>query len=980
MATQKWPATLSSRLIDLLPSTLSFKILAFEDAVFSLKPGDHFDDHTSLMLGTLVSSVAKLARGAGVYLTFGWISGAHTNSGFQLDFLQLLSSTQSVSASCGELVEYIGVFANLKQLEHIIGKQLSHISDLSAGTTISKLNAKGPAIKMYRSIFKRDNTEDISLSVERLHVRPGQLVAVTGAIGAGKSTFLLALLNELKLVSGTSRTSGSTAYVGQIPWIMGSSLKENIMFGKVFDEALYAKTLAICCLEKDIDGMNDKDSTIVSDQGTTLSGGQRARVALARAFYAEADIYVLDDTLAALDAIVQASIWNNMLSNQGALRNKIRIIATNDRKYIENCDIEVNIVAGRACVVKQLSKTAAVTKTEPVDTISPNLKLEPSVKVDGAVQKQTKAAPNSRKWSAAVEKSSQLQAIYYYIKLCGTGTLVFAVVMGLVSFALPTILRLRRAELLHSSIDLQSHVYFKPQQYAYMTAIHTIAEICLRWIKLATQEWVFIAFNRPNLQNALLHSFSRMKMSELWNIDEYRLISVARCSERATLMGIHSFVTERAEEFASIAMSVYSTYKVSTTALAMSIGVGIIVANTGKHIGEVLHAVQWCRYQKLEAHKKITYDLFSGSLTVRVFRNFDFFGNRIRELNIVALRIERLATAIIDARSCMQRAIQELIVLTLVGIMILKTGQDAGTDAAAVQLYHEALFEALPFLSNLFHFRNELNNHLKALQEFCDKANLAAEGPRHIQGLSEIDNWPQHGSIQFSDCCLRYNSDEGLALNSVSFQINPGEHIGIVGRTGSGKSSLINALFRIVELESGIITIDGLNISQIGLHDLRKHIGAVPQTAALFEGTLRKNLDPFDKYTEVDIIAAIRDARLDDLGPDKWIKNCGINLSAGQQQLISICRVILRRRKIVVFDEATASIDAETARLVKSIVNDKLKGSTFLTIAHRLEDIMDSDRILVMNEGRVAEFGTPEELIAKKGLFYKIKLANDSST
>ncbi|PIA19162.1 P-loop containing nucleoside triphosphate hydrolase protein, partial [Coemansia reversa NRRL 1564] len=166
---------------------------------------------------------------------------------------------------------------------------------------------------MHRSIFKRDNTEDISLSVERLLVRPGQLVAVTGVMGAGKSTFLLALLNELKLVSGTSCTNGSTAYVGQIPWIMGSSLKENIMFGKAFDEALYTKTLAICCLEKDIDGMNERDSTVVSDQGTTLSGGQRARVGLARAFYAEADIYVLDDTLAALDVMVQTSIWNNML-------------------------------------------------------------------------------------------------------------------------------------------------------------------------------------------------------------------------------------------------------------------------------------------------------------------------------------------------------------------------------------------------------------------------------------------------------------------------------------------------------------------------------------------------------------------------------------------------------------------------------------------------------------------------------------------
>ncbi|KAJ2084200.1 hypothetical protein H4R24_000273 [Coemansia sp. RSA 988] len=967
LAALRWPATLSSRLIDLLPSTLSFKILAFEDVIFSLRPGDHFDNHTSLILSTLVGSVATLARGSGMYLAFTWGSSAHADSGLGVDALQLLSSTQSVSASCGELVEQVGMFAKLRRLEYIIGRQLTRGAGLTADATISRLDLKGPTIEIHNAVFKRDDTEDSRLSIERLLVRPGQLVAVTGIMGAGKSTFLLALLNELKLASGKSCISGSAAYVGQVPWIMGSSIRENILFGKAFDGDLYAKTLAICCLEKDVSDMNDNDSTIVSDQGTTLSG------------VSVPEWHWRDDTLAALDAMVQTSIWNGMLSNQGALKDKIRIIATNDRMHIERCDIEVNIVAGRARVVKKSHKAADSTKEIPASTVNQDIGQEASTEIGKADQEQAKEAPGSKKLTAAVKEPSQLQAISYYIKVCGASTLVLAVVMGLVSFALPTILRLRRMELLHNSINAQSHGHFELQKYAQISAIHTAVNICLSWIRLAIQEWVYIASNRPNLQNALLRSFSHMKMSVLWNADEYRLISVASCSERDTLMGIHDFVSESAHHFAGIAMSVYNTYEVSTTALTISIVVGLIVANTVQRTAKILHTVQGCKRQKSEAREKITYDLFSGSLTVRVFRTYDFFANRMRELSSATLCIEQLAVAIMDSRDFIQSAVQELIVLTLVGILMLKTRQDVGADIVAIQLYHGALVETLPFLSSLLYFRGNLKNHIKVLQEFCDKANLASEGPRNIQDFADADDWPQHGSIQFSNCCLRYNPEQGLALNDVSFHINPGEHIGIVGRTGSGKSSLINALFRIVELESGIITIDGVDVSQIGLHDLRKLIGTVPQTPALFEGTLRKNLDPFDKYTDAEIVAAIRDTQLEDLGPDKQIKNCGSNLSAGQQQLVSICRVILRHRKIIVFDEATASINTEASQLVKSIVNQKLKGGTFLTIAHRLETIMDSDKIIVMNEGRVAEFGTPEELLAKEGVFYKLHLASDGS-
>ncbi|KAJ2729606.1 hypothetical protein H4S00_000398 [Coemansia sp. D1744] len=243
---------------------------------------------------------------------------------------------------------------------------------------------------------------------------------------------------------------------------------------------------------------------------------------------------------------------------------------------------------------------------------------------------------------------------------------------------------------------------------------------------------------------------------------------------------------------------------------------------------------------------------------------------------------------------------------------------------------------------------------------------------------------------------MQYNPTSSLVLSNLSFSVGSQEKIGIVGRTGAGKSSLVQAIMQMVEPAAGKIIIDGVDIATIGLHDLRSCISIIPQDPTLFEGTMRDNLDPMDEYTDDEVWAAVRTIRIEGLlekptekyienprddkmgvwvegvGLNMWVKYGGSNFSVGERQLISLCRALLWKRKILVLDEATANIDNKTDQLIQAVLRDEFKDCTVLTIAHRLNTVMDSDRILVMDQGSVAEFDTPKNLLARDGPFTQL--------
>ncbi|KAJ2852693.1 hypothetical protein IWW36_000050 [Coemansia brasiliensis] len=962
-ASAKKPTTLSVRIKQLLPSLLAFKMLAFEDAIFQLKAHDFYN--VSLGFGYAARSVAAVTKGLGAYLAAICLSATVHVSAAPLEIVRTLALLQQMTTSIEKLVGSLGIYADIIHLERTIESKLA--SGICLEDTSDSTLSRNPKIQMTGAIFKRQGCENFAVYADSLLISSGQLIAVTGAIGAGKSTLLLAMLGELNICSGKSCVEGTVAYVGQKPWIMNATIRENVLFGRTMDEELYRQVLALCCLQEDLARMTDGDSTLISNQGSTLSGGQQARLALARALYSEADIYLLDDTLAELDPSVQSTIWKNVLSSKGFLKGKIRILVTKERKYVSQCNAEICVVNGYARLTAEVSTNSS--------TPSPSNSKPHNIgdKVKATAQD---TALETVSFSKMTTGSTKMQGLKYFVRTCGIWSLASALIMGVALFVVPRCIYERQIALLYRESTGGAANSIVLSQYAQFLLVGTAVDVAFVWISFATEQGIYIRFNRPKIANVLLRSYARAKMSEIWRITDRRIVSVIQTSEHALMVGVHMFVMHWVSYSASILYSMYKTYQISLPAIPLLIASCAFLSYAQSWGTDMLRQIQLLKMQKLDHKQAINVELFSGSLTVRAFRAYSYFSSQMMQLDITVAGIERLANAIINVRQVCKIVLQQLIALLMIGVVAVKVRQGAAIDTASIRMYYEMLTESLPLLVSIFTISDDITNHAQALQEFCDHANLETEGSRHIHGSDIKDQrWPPvHGSIRFKGCTMSYGNSKRPALNSISVFIKDKEKIGIVGRTGSGKSSLINALLRIVELEEGKITIGGMDISQLGVHDLRQQISVVPQTGALFEGTLRENLDPFSQHSETEVRAAIRDAKLADFEPDTQIESCGNNLSAGQKKLVAICRAILQRRKILILDEAGASIDKETEQAVQEILATKFQNSTVLTIAHQVEKVgRSSSRIVVMDQGKIAEFGARKTLLAANGIYAELE-------
>ncbi|KAJ2163127.1 hypothetical protein GGF46_000056, partial [Coemansia sp. RSA 552] len=506
------------------------------------------------------------------------------------------------------------------------------------------------------------------------------------------------------------------------------------------------------------------------------------------------------------------------------------------------------------------------------------------------------------------------------------------------------------------------------RRYAWHMLVFAVIVEAFEWVQLGISSIFYVSANRPHLVGTLLDRLSRARMSELWRVGEFELGSVVQFSESDLLLGTHMFVKEYAAILLGVVHILWDSARFSYMAVILLAVSGVALSRLRKGAFGVLSPLQR-HNMALRIQKDATVkNLFSGTQTVRAFGAYDYFHDRMCGQDRDVAGAQHLVNAMLGMRGFCETAIQEFLLHTAVGLLVMSAGQGMYVDAARVQQYHSLVEEALPYTQEITDFGTNLQNHSYALLQYYRATTLQLEAPRHdVVNSERLRNWPAQGSIQFDNCALRYSGEDEPALKDVSFHIRPGEHIGVVGRTGAGKSSLLNALLRIVELESGSVLIDNVDVSGLGVHDLRTQISVVPQAAALFEGTLQANLDPFGEFNDTEVISAMHDARIGGLSRTMHIDNGGGNISAGQQQLVAICRAILQRRKIVVFDEATANIDAETARLVRTITAEKLRGATVVTIAHRLDEISGCDRVLVMAGGAVAEFGSPAALLARRG-------------
>ncbi|EAL40076.2 AGAP006427-PB [Anopheles gambiae str. PEST] len=870
-------------------------------------------------------------------------------------------------------------------------QQQHHLSD--AGVIVEKAVARWDA-----------KATELTLDGVDLHVQPGTLVAVIGPVGAGKSSLIHAILGELPLESGSIKVNGNVSYASQEPWLFSGTVRQNILFGLPMDRERYKQVVKTCALERDFHLFADGDKTIVGERGVSLSGGQKARISLARAVYRRAEVYLLDDPLSAVDSHVGRHLFDHCMRDY--LRGKIVILVTHQLQYLQNADQIVVMMHGRVEAVGTYDKLresgqdfaqllAAPSGREDDSTDTESIKRSGSLykRQNSESSMDSAVADGEGPEAKATEERQKEGSIGYdvyraYFRASG-GNLV--VVLILFMFLLSQLSAsggdyfltywVNKAEekapaatggdggaagamfsaLANASAEeFNETTTFEPPATA-MKASRKLHDAMFNGITRAS-----MYFFNTNPSGRILNRFSK----DMGQIDEY----------------LPSVTVDVIQIFLSLIGIVVVVAIVNPYNLIPTVVIGIIFyfmrafyLLTSRNIKRVEAITRSPIYSHLSAS-------LSGLSTIRAFgaekvlvHEFDSHQDLHSSAFYLFISTSRAFGFYLDV-FC-------VIYIAIVTLTFFIRGDSGGNVGLAIT-------QALGMTGMVqwgMRQSAELENTMTSVERVVEYDNVdpepALEAPADKKPPKE---WPQEGRIRFEKVTLRYSpdADSDLVLRDLQFEIEPREKIGIVGRTGAGKSSLINALFRL-SYNGGSILIDTRDTSQMGLHDLRAKLSIIPQEPVLFSGTLRYNLDPFDEYPDEKLWRALKEVKLEDAvnelpsGLSSKINEGGSNFSVGQRQLVCLARAILRENKILVMDEATANVDPQTDKLIQQTIREKFNDCTVLTIAHRLNTVMDSDKVLVMDAGRCVEFGTPYELLTTEGgpkVFYGMVKQTGKST
>ncbi|ALC40250.1 CG31793, partial [Drosophila busckii] len=831
---------------------------------------------------------------------------------------------------------------------------------------------------------------DINLRLEL-----AQLVAVIGPVGSGKSSLIQAILGELPAESGSLNLQGRLSYAAQEPWLFSGSVRDNILFGLPWDKLRYYQVIKHCALVRDFELLEQGDKTIVGERGASLSGGHKARISLARAVYRQADIYLLDDPLSAVDAHVARHLFEQCM--RGFLRKQLVILATHQLQFLEQADLIVIMDKGRVQAMgsyehmlksgQDFAQLLAKSAGEELPELDAQPTEDGPLTRQSSVESRVSASPDYSAKSTAspkrVEESRSVADIglSMYLKYftAGCGIFMFLLVMFLC---------------LGTQVMSSSGDYFLSY-----------------WVKSnssnAVDIYIFAAINVALIIFALLRTLL--------------FFSVAMHSSKALHNSMFSGISRAAMYFFNtnpsgrilnrFAMDMGQVDEILPAVMLECIQIfltltGIIcvlcITNPWYLINTLVMFV--CFYYVREFY-------LSTSLVVKrleaVARSpmYSHFSATLTGLpTIRAMRAQKMLIAQYDHyQDChsigyytflsTSRAFGyylDLFCVVYVLIIIVNSYLNPPENPGLIGL---AITQAMSMTGMVqwgMRQSAELENSMTSVERVIEYSNLEAEGDFDSPADKQPNpNWPERGEITADDLSLRYSPDPQApyVLKSINFTIEPCEKIGIVGRTGAGKSSLINALFRL-SYNDGSILIDSRDTLTLGLRDLRSKISIIPQEPVLFSGSIRYNLDPFEQYSDTKLWQVLEDVHLKEevselpSGLDSHIAEGGANFSVGQRQLICLARAILRENRILVMDEATANVDPQTDALIQTTIRNKFKDCTVLTIAHRLHTIIDSDKVMVLDAGHVVEFGAPYELLttSKHQIFYSMVIETGKTT
>ncbi|XP_046462037.1 ATP-binding cassette sub-family C member 5-like isoform X1 [Daphnia pulex] len=867
-----------------------------------------------------------------------------------------------------------------------------------------------------------------------LIIPKGHLVAVCGAVGAGKSSLLSAILGHMKTSRGRVSVDGSFAYVSQQAWIMNSSLRDNILFGEAFDPKRYYDVISACALSQDLDVLPAGDDTEIGERGINLSGGQRQRVSMARALYADRDIYLLDDPLSAVDGHVGKHIFEQCI--RGALKGKTVVFVTHQLQYLSQCDEVIFMDDGR--VLDQGRHVDLMSRSGPYSTL-----IHTFLSQEENQQTKEEGSEISRSVSGGSNGVSPVQSLPtspakgLNLPNPSTGTnestqsrkAAKEIIIPDLQVPVAVSGRLTEAEKMEKgSIPWSTfHLYIKSAG-GYIISCLVLLTFILNIFSTAFSSWwlahwlnngvtnatrmvgneteyymsvtthpdvqfyqsIYGAFILVILLTSLLRSFSFMKtcLRASSAIHDKLFVKIFCCPMRffdSTPVGrIINIFSRDLDEIDSRIPSSTDTLIQNILIVIMSI-VFVVMAVPWFLVALVALTLIFAMYSRVfrrglrdltrleHVSRSPIYSHVDASInglsTVHAFGKQRHFVSKY-----VILQDENSSAYFL--LSCSHRWLSvRLDFITVCGMGItagLIVGLRGTIPAASAGLalaYASQLSGIMQYVVRLACETESRFTSVQRMQTYL--LTLESEDPAIVKDRRPPEDWPVKGAIKFSNVKMRYRHNLPLVLDGVSFDIEPQAKIGIVGRTGSGKSSLGVALFRLVDLTSGLIKIDGINISEIGLEDLRSKLSIIPQDPVLFIGTIRYNLDPFQKYTDEAIWEAVEQTNMKDKIKalpqklDSAVTENGENFSVGERQLLCMARALLRHSKILLLDEATAAIDTQTDFLVQKTLREAFKNCTILTIAHRLNTVIQCDKILVLDDGKVIEFDKPSVLMAK---------------
>ncbi|KAL8872715.1 MAG: hypothetical protein Q9174_001702 [Haloplaca sp. 1 TL-2023] len=849
------------------------------------------------------------------------------------------------------------------------------------------VKAEKAAIKAGRSITADDgsdrsstltNTEPFRLQGMDFSIGRNELIAVIGSVGSGKSSLLAALAGDMRRLSGQVTMGASRAFCPQYAWIQNATVRDNIVFGTEYRRGWYDEVVDACALRPDLDMLPHSDMTEIGERGITVSGGQKQRLNIARAIYFDSDIIIMDDPLSAVDAHVGRHIFDNAIC--GLLKDKCRILATHQLHVLNRCDRIIWMQEGRVHTIdtfdslirndadfqKMMASTAQEEKNDEasdneIEEEKKNAKKRKVSKKGAALMQQEERAVSSVAWS-----------VYdAYIRASGS------------IFSGPFIiflLILSQGANITTSLWLS---YWTSNKFGYSTGVYigTYAALGVAQALLMFAFSVSLSILGTKSSRVMLHdAMTRVLRAPMGFFDTTPLGRITnRFSKDVDTMD-NNLTDSIRMYFFTLAMiiSVFTLVIVFFHYFAIALGPLFIVfifsaayyrasAREMKRHESVLRSGVFSRFG----------EAISGVASIRAYGLQTRFVQGLREavdqMNsayYLTFSNQRWLAVRLDT-------IGNLLVFTT-GILVVTSRFDVNPSIAGLVLsYILSIVQMIQFTVRQL---AEVENAMNATERLhYYGTQLDEEPPLH---LSEVpQEWPQHGQIVFNEVQMRYREGLPLVLQGLTMSVAGGERVGIVGRTGAGKSSIMSTLFRLVELSGGSISIDGINIATVGLKDLRTRLAIIPQDPTLFRGTIRSNLDPFSEHTDLELWSALRqsdlidaNASLDDkshgrIHLDAIVDEEGLNFSLGQRQLMALARALVRNAQIIVCDEATSSVDFETDQKIQKTIATGFKGKTLLCIAHRLKTIINYDRICVMDQGRIAELDTPLRLWEAGGIF-----------